>query len=133
VCSALVAHHAPLTLHAGDPQPAEAAPAREEAEAPHADEPMAEAADVPAEAAADVPAEAAARAGEPMPDAEQAAPEGAAAEDDSICTPRSVDLPGACTFHEVRLVDRRHAGERVVRWVMGCELERILYNNDAST
>ena len=65
---------------------------------------------------------------------EEAAEDDAAApEEDSICTPRSVDLPGACTFHEVRLVDRRNAGERLVRWVMGCELERILYNNDAST
>ena len=85
-------------------------------EAAQADEPMAQAAQPDDDAAAE----------------EVAAEEEAAAED-SICTPRSVDLPGACTFHEVRLVDRRNAGERVVRWVMGCELERILYNNDAST
>jgi hypothetical protein len=88
------------------------------AEAANADEPMAEAV-------------------QPDGVAEDAAGAAAAAEEeaaeDTICTPRSVDLPGACTFHEVRLVDRRNAGERVVRWVMGCELERILYNNDAST
>ena len=90
------------------------------AEAANADEPMAEAVQP------DGVAEDAAGA------AEGAAAEGAAAED-NICTPRSVDLPGACTFHEVRLVDRRNAGERVVRWVMGCELERILYNSDTST
>jgi hypothetical protein len=88
------------------------------AEAANADEPMAEAV-------------------QPDGVAEDAAGAAAAAEEeaaeDTIGTPRSVDLPGACTFHEVRLVDRRNAGERVVRWVMGCELERILYNNDAST
>eukprot|EP00966_Prymnesium_polylepis_P240167 5553825-Prymnesium_polylepis.1 len=91
------------------------------AEAANADEPMAEAVQP------DGVAEDAAGA------AEGAAAEEEAAAEDTICTPRSVDLPGACTFHEVRLVDRRNAGERVVRWVMGCELERILYNNDAST
>jgi hypothetical protein len=76
---------------------------------------------------------------EQMPEEADPAEETAqdAADDGSIeygiCSPRSVDLPGACTFHVVQLVDRRNADERVVRWVMGCELERILYNNDAST
>ena len=83
--------------------------------------------------AAQVVPEAAQQSDEPMSEDADAAVVAEDAAEDSICTPRSVDLPGACTFHEVQLVDRRNAGARMVRWVMGCELERILYNNDAST
>lgn len=51
-----------------------------------------------------------------------------------IVTPRSIDLPdgGIFTLNEVRLADRTRAGDRVGRWLLQIELEKLIWGGETT-